>query len=457
MTIQERVTLYILPILAFAFLLIVVAMQGLPGSVDAQIDEELNALGLEMSRYNSERDRVLREWEWPDAGIKTAASFYIIFDQNEGWLTQSPNVPAAVTQLAAIPPLGETCDPQGEERQIGSETIRVLTWPVCGDKDDATTLIGYLQVGHLVSDYVYYRELTQAVVFIVGASLFGALAALGLIMPRILKPLTRISDVAGQITSADDLSRRIDEPKAKDQISRLVRVLNKLMERLEQLFRTQQRLLGDVSHELRTPLTAIRGNVDVIRRTGIADPDSLEAIDAEAQRMSRLVDDLLTLARAEGGGLPINRAVVDIDHTILQVYEQMMFLDSPVRVILGDLAHEVQVLGDEDRLKQLFINLMTNGIKYTNPGGQVRVSLHVENGYAAVRVQDTGLGIPADDLPHIFDRFYRVNKARTRERGGAGLGLSIVKSIVDAHDGEITVESVVGEGSTFTVRLPLIK
>lgn len=455
MTIQERVTIYILPVLGLAFFLILLAINGLPASVDREIAQDLEELAINLTEYNSMRATELDQWVWPDNSIESAASFYLIYNNDNQLINQSNDLPNSIGILSDYLDVLPGCLGNSEEHEIDNETIRVLTYPLCIDNDDTSTLIGYLQVGRHISDYIYFRDLTKAVVFIIGASLFGALAALGLIIPRIFKPLTQISDVARQITSADDLSRRIEEPPAKDQISQLVRVLNRLMERLERLFRTQERLLGDVSHELRTPLTAIRGNVDLIRRTGKADLKSLDAIDAEAKRMSRLVDDLLTLARAESGGLPIEQKLLDLDRVVLQTYEQMLFLDSPVRVILGEL-DQIQVYGDEDRLKQLCLNLMTNGIKYTNPGGQVKVSLTLEQNNAVMRVTDTGLGIPADDLPHIFDRFYRVNKARTRKRGGAGLGLSIVKSIVDAHDGDISVTSQVGNGSTFTVTLPAV-
>jgi signal transduction histidine kinase len=252
------------------------------------------------------------------------------------------------------------------------------------------------------------------------------------------------------------LSRRLPDTGRRDEIGNLTMVLNRNLERLEQLFHVRQRFLADVSHELRTPLTTIRGNVDLIRRIGEADPEILDVVQEELERMTRLVGDLMLLARADTGGLPIQQKMVELDTLFLDVYRQVRSLDQTVHISLEEL-DQVGVLGDPDRLKQLILNLVDNAIKYTPPGGRVMMSLSKENGRSELVVQDTGIGIPTEDLPYIYDRFYRVDKARTRAQGGSGLGLSIAKWIVDAHQGQIEVESVVGEGTTFRVYLPVLK
>ena len=221
---------------------------------------------------------------------------------------------------------------------------------------------------------------------------------------------------------------------------------------------TQQRLLADVSHELRTPLTAIRGNVDLMRRMGDADPESLEIIQEEIERMTRLVGDLLLLARADAGGLPLEKKKVELDNLLFEVYRQVRLLETAVEVKVTEV-DQVCMLGDVDRLKQLLLNLISNAIKYTPDGGRVDVSLSKKNGWAYINIADTGMGIPAEDLPYIFDRFYRVDKARARGqsgKGGAGLGLAIAKWIAQAHGGNIDVTSKVGEGTTFTIILPIL-
>ena len=226
------------------------------------------------------------------------------------------------------------------------------------------------------------------------------------------------------------------------------------MGRLERLFNAQRRFVADVSHEMRTPLTTIQGNLDLIRRIGY-DEEALEAIESEAGRMSRLVGDLLLLAKADAGRLSLEKTNVDLDTLVLEVYNQAHLLSEGVDVRLGNL-DRAQVLGDPDRLKQLLLNLVSNGLKYTPAGGSVTIDMTRDERTVKIAVSDTGIGIPEEDLPHIFDRFYRVDKARSRAQGGTGLGLSIAKWIADAHGGCLTVTSQLGHGSTFTISLPVV-
>lgn len=272
------------------------------------------------------------------------------------------------------------------------------------------------------------------------------------IAAQALQPIETISLAAKQITAADDLSKRIPYTGPMDELGQLTLTFNTTLERLERLFMTQRRFVADVSHELRTPLTALQGNLDLMKRFGL-DPISLEAMESELKRMTRLVGDLLLLAQADSGCLPLIEESVDLDTLVLEVYRQTRLLSETVQVRL-EPPEPVRVTGDSDRLKQVLLNLVTNGIKYTPEGGEVVISLTVEGGYAFIRVSDSGIGIPKEDLPYIFERFYRVDKARARQMGGAGLGLSIAKWIVESHHGRIWAESEVGKGSTFTVQLP---
>jgi signal transduction histidine kinase len=230
-----------------------------------------------------------------------------------------------------------------------------------------------------------------------------------------------------------------------------------MLGRIEELFRAQQRFVADVSHELRSPLTAIRGNLDLLRRGAIENRDerdtALAAIESESARMQRLVQDLLLLAQADAG-ITIQKNLVELDTLLLDVYRQARLTAGGNKVSLGS-EDQAQVLGDADRLKQLFINLVDNAIKYTPNGGEVKLSLERDAQWVRVAIADAGVGIPAQDLPKIFDRFYRVDKARARDKGGTGLGLAICKWIAEAHGGRIEVQSQVGKGSTFTVWLPV--
>ncbi len=273
---------------------------------------------------------------------------------------------------------------------------------------------------------------------------------------QLLKPLDDIAAVALQITRADDLSRRLPDSGRRDEIGRLTLVLNQTLERLERLFHVRQRFLADVSHELRTPLTTIRGNVDLMRHMEETDSEILNVVQDELMRMTRLVDDLLLLARADSGGLPIQREPVELDNIFLEVYRQVKSIGQPVKVILKEV-DQVCVLGDKDRLKQLLLNLVDNALKYTPEGGQVTLSLFKSDGQVEIEVSDTGMGIPPEDLPRVFDRFYRVDKARSRKLGGSGLGLSIAQWIARAHGGDVKVTSKVGQGSTFRIILPVYR
>jgi two-component system, OmpR family, sensor kinase len=272
-----------------------------------------------------------------------------------------------------------------------------------------------------------------------------------------LKPLGAITETVEQINRADDLSRRIPyQGPEDDEIGNLVSSFNQTLERLEALFTSQQRLLADVSHELRTPLTVIKGNADLMRRMKSLDEESLTSIDQEAGRLTRLVGGLLLLAQAESGKLALSMKRVELDLLLTEVFQEMTILaGNRVHLRLNEI-DQAYVNGDRDRLKQVFINLVANALQYTPQGGEVFLSLQKIGEQARVICRDTGPGIPAEDLPHIFERFYRAEKSRTRrETTGFGLGLSIANWIVERHGGRIEVNSQEGKGTTFAIWLPL--
>lgn len=272
-----------------------------------------------------------------------------------------------------------------------------------------------------------------------------------------LKPLETITATVEQINRADDLSRRIPyQGPEDDEIGNLVGSFNQTLERLEALFTSQQRLLADVSHELRTPLTVIKGNVDLMRRMKSLDEESLTSIDQEAGRLTRLVGGLLLLAQAESGKLALNMKRVELDLLLTEVFQEMTILaGNKVHIRLNEI-DQAYVNGDRDRLKQVLINLVANAVQYTPQGGEIFLSLERIGEQARIICRDTGPGIPAEDLPHIFERFYRAEKSRTRrETTGFGLGLSIANWIVERHGGRIEVNSQEGKGTTFAIWLPL--
>jgi signal transduction histidine kinase len=291
--------------------------------------------------------------------------------------------------------------------------------------------------------------ITGTAAIIIVAGLVGAFLA-----RTALQPIEKITQTANRIVGAQDLKQRLPASKTNDEIGRLTTTINNMLERLDNFFQAQVRLSADVSHELRTPLTAIRGNIDLLRRSPPQDSEelkeSLAIIEGELDRMSRIVSDLLLLSQADAG-LSLRMGPVELDTIILEVYRQAQAIANGVNIHLG---HEDQAVirGDADRLKQLLINLMTNAIKHTPPGGDVTISLYRDPEWVRIVVADTGRGIAPTALPHIFERFYQAENANQK---GSGLGLSIAQWIAKAHYGEIKVESELGKGSVFTLWLPV--
>ena len=343
-----------------------------------------------------------------------------------------------------------------EDSYLDGAHLRVLSVPlVLGART-----IGTLQVGASLSvvDATRTNLLSLMALIAVVAVLLAGLGS-WVILGRALSPLEAITETVDQINRADDLSRRIPyQEQTEDEIGELVVSFNQTLERLESLFTSQQRFLADVSHELRTPLTVIKGNVDLMRRMKQADAESLGSIDEEAGRLTRLVGGLLMLAQAESGKLTLVLKPVELDLLLTEVFTEMCVLaGSKVHVHLNEI-DQVMVNGDRDRLKQVLLNLVSNAIQYTPQGGDVFLSMAKIGEQARIIIRDTGPGIPAEDLPHIFDRFYRAEKSRTRSTtSGFGLGLSIAHWIVEHHAGQIKVESKEGKGTTFVIWLGIVK
>jgi len=342
----------------------------------------------------------------------------------------------------------------------GSEggRMRILTYPVI---DESGRPIAIVQVGKSLDEIDRnMRRLITVVLFGGVLALLAALVVGAWLAQRALAPVDQVTQAALRISRAEDLDKRIPEPGTSDEIGRLVSAFNEMLARLDDVFRDQQRFVADVSHELRTPLTSLQATIDLLKRGVLDDPEArsqaIKTVESEVARLNRLVADLLLLARADEGE-PIERKPVELDTLLLEVYLQAKVLaEASGKAIRVRLGHEDQalVLGDRDRLKQLLLNLVDNAIKYTREG-EVVLSLYRDDGWVRLVVQDTGIGIPEEAIPHLFRRFYRVDKARSRELGGSGLGLAIVRWIAEAHGGYVTVESREGKGSTFTVHLPL--
>ncbi len=384
----------------------------------------------------------------------TSNAYVQVWAPNGRIIATSPSIG---TLIKPLDPIGlKAGSSLYEDSYLEGAHLRVLSVPLAAGE----RVIGTLQVGASLNvvDATRTNLLSTMVVISVVAVLLAGIGS-WVVLGRALSPLESITDTVDQINRADDLSRRIPyQDETDDEIGEMVVSFNQTLERLESLFTSQQRFLADVSHELRTPLTVIKGNVDLMRHMKEADEESLSSIDQEAGRLTRLVGGLLMLAQAESGKLALNFAPVELDLLLTEVFTEMRVLaSSKVKVHLNDI-DQVMVNGDRDRLKQVFLNLISNAIQYTPSGGEIFLSIKKLGDQARVIVRDTGPGIPAEDLPHIFDRFYRAEKSRTRSKtSGFGLGLSIAHWIVEHHGGQIKVESKEGKGTTFVIWLNILK
>jgi len=369
-------------------------------------------------------------------------------------------------------------------RNDGQHPVRVFTFPIVAQG----RMVKVLQVGTSLEGLLRERQnFLWALATLTPLGLILAGGGGWLLARRVLRPVDQMTQAARRI-GAERLAERLEGAEADDELGRLAHTLNEMLARLEAGFAQVRRFSADASHELRTPLTILKGEIEVALRSA-REPAEYERVLAsaleEVERMARLVDDLLMLSRADAGALRWDRGPVELDRLVEEVAKkgEVLGRGREIQVAIQRLEPLI-VHGDEQRLRQLLLNLVDNAVKYTPPGGRVTLSLRRAGGetgdpeppsseavadrpiaespnrpepeWAEIAVQDTGVGIPLEALPRIFERFYRVDDARSREAGGTGLGLCIAKTIADAHGGRIEVESTPGVGSTFTVGLPLV-
>lgn len=458
MTLRARLTALYSSIVGGILLLFGLAIYGAVSvNLTAQIDKILRSTASDViQKVYVDSSGALNIVQSPIIDLSTDVYFQI-WGRDKTLRAISPNIsnfnlPLDSAGLQEITPVYKDLN---ISTNTGTGHLRTLSVPLMlGNR-----LVGTLQVGTSLA-VVDATQKSLLIILVVGVVVSMSVAGLAgwISTYHALSPLENVTQTALQITHADDLSRRIPyEGPANDEVGKLIKAFNKTLERLENLFNSQRRFLADISHELRTPLTVIIGNIDLIRRMGASDKESINSIESEAQRLNRMVGDLLLLAQAESGKIPLDKQIVELDTLLLEVLQQMQVLaGEKVRLNLADI-DQVLIYGDFDKLKQVMVNLIGNAVKYTPEGGEVTISLAKEENFARMMVRDNGPGIPEKDIPHIFERFYRGEKSRQRTSDGKGfgLGLSIVYWIVRNHKGIIDVESQMGEGTVFIVKLPL--
>jgi heavy metal sensor kinase len=338
-----------------------------------------------------------------------------------------------------------------------SEPVRIITWPV-RDQDG----VFFVVAGQSLKE-IHQAQRRLLLLLAISSPLALILASLGgfWIADRALKPVDRITKAAERI-GRGNFNERVEEPRTKDEIGRLAATFNEMIAKLDQAFQRERQFTAYASHELKTPLAIIRGDIEVALRRDRSTEEYRRVLSSsleEIERLTRLTDDLLTLARSDAGEQVLEIAPVTLDQLAeeARAYLSPLAKSTGVRLSYESSQSPIVIEGDEKRLKQLLVNLLDNAIKYTPAGGDVRLKLAAQDSSAIIEVADTGRGIPADAMPHIFERFYRHSDPRDTRASGFGLGLAISKWIVDAHGGAIDVESSEGRGSRFTIRLPLRK
>ena len=337
----------------------------------------------------------------------------------------------------------------------GQQPIRVITMPILLEGK----LINLVQVGtSLEAVQETLRNLKIFLFTAVPSVLILAALFARFMARRALKPISRIIDTAREIGQGQELSKRIPVLKIKDELGQLALTFNEMMNRLENSFAQMRQFSSDASHELRTPLTVLKGQNELILSKQRKPEEYQEVISSnleEINYMSKVLEDLFVLSKSDENQVNLDYKPVDLRALVEEVckHAEILAEEKNIKIIIAFL-EPIEIKGDEVRLRQMVWNVLQNGIKYTQQGGELKISLQNEGDFALLTIQDTGIGIPEEDLPLIFNRFYRVDKARTRDEGGSGLGLSICRQIAEAHKGKIEVESKLGIGTRFKIRLP---
>ncbi|MBI3152863.1 MAG: HAMP domain-containing protein [Chloroflexi bacterium] len=314
------------------------------------------------------------------------------------------------------------------------------------------------QGGMMMDFYQSFRaSFNESLIFAVISASLVALAVSFVLSRSVITPV-RVMTNASRRISEGHYAERV-QSQGTDELSQLAASFNQMASQLEQVEAMRRRLIGDVAHELRTPLTAIKGSAEGLMDGVLpANAETYQQIHNEAERLNKLVNDLQELSRVESKAINLNIQPVDVTRLIETVTKRMQFQFDEKRILLNrHLPHDpILVLADEDRALQVLTNLLGNALQYTPESGTVTVTIEREKNMAKFSVRDSGIGIPAEHLAHIFDRFYRVDKSRSRTHGGSGIGLTISKHLVEAQGGRIWAESN-GEnnGSVFVFTLPI--
>jgi heavy metal sensor kinase len=433
-------------------------------SVHTAVDDEL------MTRFNGvrrftqavfQRSRSIEDVQYElreHSGLKPGGDLMQVSDGSGKWVFQSRSIRSYNVPIGSL--LGD--QPQLKTIDVDGSPLRILTAKVDVGGQQLTVQLATALGGF----YGVQRRFGWLILWTVPVVLIFATTSGYWMSRRALAPVDRITDTARSI-GEHNLSQRLAVPQTGDELQRLSETLNSMLARLDTAFQRLDtaykkivQFTADASHELRTPVAFVRTTAEVAlqRKRAASDYEEvLRRILSESEHTSVLLDDLLTLARADSGAVTLKAAEMDLCASVKEVCSQGSTLAGPRNIAFEWQVPDqhLPVKGDPIALRRLFLILIDNALKYTPSGGRVTVRLRRVDGTGNFEVRDTGVGIAAEDLPHIFERFYRADKVRSREMGGVGLGLSIAQWIADAHGASIHAESTLGQGSVFSVRIPL--
>ena len=457
-SIRARLTLWYFAIFAVTFAVygigILLAMRA---SVLAVIDEELRIRLDGVQRFMTRHDPTVSleelQYEFREhSGLRPGGDLIQVGDGEGKSLFQSTSIRDYHLEL----PHADLSAPRYETSDLKAGQLRVLSARVTISGSDYIVQLG----APVAEAYKILQRFQWLLVLSIPVVLVLASAGGYWMGRRALAPVDEITRAARSV-SEHNLSRRLAIPRAADELQRLTGTFNQMLDRLEAAFKRITQFTADASHELRTPVALVRTTAELSLRRQRDDPEYREALGQileEAERMSILIESLMTLARMDFGAEALSFATLDMTSVVREACVRSEPLAQSKRIRFESAIPDVPILvnADAHALQRLLVILIDNAIKYTPEGGRIRVGLEAGAGDVSVNVHDTGIGMSPEDLPFIFERFYRADKARSREAGGAGLGLSMARWIADAHHASIHVESVLGEGSTFEVRIPRV-
>lgn len=460
-TLRARVVTWYVGMLAGALLafgaMLYFGVQGyLNASLQHSLAGEAQAIGTTFLAFEEQKGPSWMAGEITEAYAPELSGRFIRIIRRDGTvLYQSGDTRDPVIDASAVlpPNFDDGAARFHFERQPGSHELLLYSLPF--RSSSGTNYL--IETGSSVAPIQRVLSSMRRILLLVTPLILLAAAIGGQALMKLpLQPLVTLSERAENIGTSK-LGERLPVPPTHDEIERLALSLNRMIQRLEDALNHNRRLSGDVSHELRTPLAILRGELEQV----LVEPqlqrsvrDSVDSALEEIDRMAKIVESLLAIARLDAGVDSIDPQPIDVSELCHWVVDQMQVLADEKEIVMQAHTTPITVLIDKARMKQVLVNVIDNAIKYTPSGGRVRLTSTLLRGVAVIDVSDTGIGIPPTDLPHVFDRFFRADKARSRGSGGAGLGLSIVKAICIAHGGSITIDSTEGVGTVVHIELP---